>query len=330
MKTLGHLWAGLAVLYLLVLAALAVASLLAQATEARGLFAGLLSILSFPAVVMLPLGLLLGRPRLALLMLLPALVLVLTYGPLFRPRAAAAAPENSFTVLTFNIQIAAQNPEPIAQVIREADADIVAVQELGQPPADYFQANLGDLYPHQALYPQQGAYAGQGILSRFPILSEDYWRDPETDNKYGHLRADLDINGTTLTVFSTHPVPPVSFEDGLKINAHSTGLNRVLEHARAATGPVVLVGDFNMTDQFDEYHQITQHFTDAFRAVGEVGFGFTFPAEGAMPPIVRLDYIFYNAGVRGVMAEVYPHTGTSDHHPVRARLSLAANAGSSD
>ncbi|MBI5667106.1 MAG: endonuclease/exonuclease/phosphatase family protein [Chloroflexi bacterium] len=327
MKTLGRLWAGLAVFYLLVLAALAVASLVAQATEARGLFASLLSLLSFAAIVLLPLGLLLGRPRLALLMLLPVLVLVLSYGPLFRPRAATA-PDNSFTVLTFNIQIAARNPESVAQVIREADADIVAVQELGQPPADYFQANLTDLYPHQAVYPQQDAYAGQAILSRFPILSEEYWRDPETANKYGHLRADLDLNGTTLTVFSTHPVPPVSFEDGLKINAHGTGIDRVLERARAVAGPVVLVGDFNMTDQFDEYHQITQHFTDAFRAVGQIGFGFTFPAEGPMPPILRLDYVFYNAGVQGVSAEVYPRTGTADHHPLRARLSLAANPAS--
>lgn len=330
MKTLGRLWAGLAILYLLVLAVLAVAALLTLPTEARGLFAALLAILSFAAIPMLPLGLLLRRPRLAALMLLPILVLVLTYAPLFRPRAAPAAPDDSFTVLTFNIQIAARSPESVAGVIRAADADIVAVQELGQPPADHLAANLTDLYPHQALYPQQGAYGGQAILSRFPILSQEHWLDADAASKYGHLRADLDINGATVAVYSVHPVPPISFEEGPKINAHGNALDRVLERAAAESGPVLLVGDFNMTDQFDEYHTITRHFTDAFRSVGQVGFGFTFPAEGFPIPILRLDYIFYNDGVQGVSSEVYPDTGTADHHPVLARLALAANPASNN
>ncbi len=326
MKALSHLWMGVSGIYLLALAALAVAALLAHRTEARGLFASALSILSFLALALLPVGLLLGQWRLALPLTLPIAVLALAYGPLLLPRGASTSAAPPFSVLTFNIETGEHQPDRLARVIRESNADIVAVQELGQTAADYFRDHLNDLYPYQSLYPQANPYAGQGLLSRYPIVDDEYWRNLDINDPYGHLRAELDVRGVSLTLFSTHPVPPISFEEGVKIQAHGSAIDRVLSRARAHSGPVILVGDFNMTDHFDEYQTITrQGYTDAFRAVGEVGFGFTFPTPTRLllPPVIRLDYIFYNDQVRGITARVWPDSGESDHHPVYAELVLA-------
>ena len=40
--------------------------------------------------------------------------------------------------------------------------------------------------------------------------------------------------------------------------------------------PILIAGDFNMTDQTDDYRRLTAKFSDTFREVGW-GMGFTFP-----------------------------------------------------
>ncbi|MDX2139325.1 MAG: hypothetical protein SF123_14665 [Chloroflexota bacterium] len=79
-----------------------------------------------------------------------------------------------------------------------------------------------------------------------------------------------------------------------------------------------------MTEAFDLYQIITDRYTDAFAAVGEVGFGFTFPhiTRRPLPPVLRLDYVFYDSHFRGIDARVWSDSGSSDHLPVLVRLAL--------
>ena len=70
------------------------------------------------------------------------------------------------------------------------------------------------------------------------------------------------------------------------------------------------------------------HFTDTFAEAG-YGLGVTWPQFGAfrsiisvMRPFIRLDYIWHSEHFIGLTAEVWPESGGSDHHPVRAKLAL--------
>ncbi|MCI0351003.1 MAG: hypothetical protein L0Z53_16375, partial [Acidobacteriales bacterium] len=102
-------------------------------------------------LVALPLlltSLLLRRPE-QVVILLPAVVyFAIHYGALFLPEAAAAAPDAPrLRVLTYNLHGETSTFEPMIDIIRAADADIVALQELTTPAEQRFAAEFADQYP---------------------------------------------------------------------------------------------------------------------------------------------------------------------------------------
>jgi vancomycin resistance protein VanJ len=93
------------------------------------------------------------------------------------------------------------------------------------------------------------------------------------------------------------------------------------------SGPMIVLGDFNMTSHFESYKRMTQNFKDAFREAGN-GLGFTYPngTRFPVPPIIRLDYIFYNDAFQAVNAQRWGTSGSSDHRPVLAALIMRDSA----
>jgi endonuclease/exonuclease/phosphatase (EEP) superfamily protein YafD len=104
-----------------------------------------------------------------------------------------------------------------------------------------------------------------------------------------------------------------------------------LDKAAQEQVPVLLVGDFNMSEESLDYQRITAVYRDAFREVG-VGMGFTFPdhrlpqsrADGKLPPLpfplIRLDYCFIGDGWTALEARVWQTSGGSDHRPLWVKL----------
>lgn len=327
---LGHAVSLITLLYLFLALVLFLAPYVLP-SEYGGFIRTLLVTLCFVALVLLPLCLLFRQWRVALLAIVPIIGLVLVYGSFLLPRRTppVQSPGVSFSVLTFNLQGATDSLQSLATAIEEADADIVGVQELSRAAADHFEAVLGEKYPYFALHPQDNPTHGQGVLSRYPILSDTYWQNDQLDRALGHMRAEIDLSGSTVVIYNTHPTPPFSLAWGLNLTAHSSSVAELLRRTAEETGPVLMVGDFNMTDQFAEYQQITGSagFADAFREVGDVGFGFTFPAGNRLPlpPLIRLDYVFHSRELQAHEARVWRRSGASDHLPVFARLSLRLN-----
>jgi endonuclease/exonuclease/phosphatase family metal-dependent hydrolase len=277
-----------------------------------------------PSVFLLPLCLFLRRWRLVLVLAPSAIVFLVEYGAFFLPRTEAP-PADAITVqvLTFNLQIPSEEEvETVVDVVRASDADVVALQELSMVAADRFALVFAEVYPYQALHPQDYAPAGQGILSRYPIVADAYWRYDQEGWSFGHQRVELEIADACVAFINTHPVPSYTPARGLQNGRHTHALLDILDRTQTERVPVVLLGDFNMTDHARAYGLITAYYTDAYRAVGRIGFGFTYPrTEWAwVPSLFRLDYIFYSPEWRGVSAEVWPQSGASDHAPLLARL----------
>ncbi len=109
----------------------------------------------------------------------------------------------------------------------------------------------------------------------------------------------------------------------------------VLTRAERDTGPILIAGDFNMSDQSSDYQRIAKDYKDAYHERGW-GLGFTFPDfayASALPanlplmsllirPIARLDYVFHNADLQVLSARVIANSGGSDHRPVLTEFSL--------
>jgi endonuclease/exonuclease/phosphatase (EEP) superfamily protein YafD len=277
------------------------------------------------ALPLLMISLLLRR-RVQAVVLLPIVVyFAVQYGAMFLPEVATAAPDAPrLRLLTYNLHGATTNFEPIIAIIRAADADIVTLQELTTPGEQRFAAEFADEYPYQLTFAIGASVVGQGILSRYPLSEGEYW-----EAWLGNIRTLVSWEGTTITLYDVHPPPP-SLRSGLNAAGRRSAIDGLLERLSAENGRVIIAGDFNMTDETGDYARLTQSAAlwDAFREAG-TGLGPTFPNLGYgtsflryLPPLFRIDYVFYTQPFRAVEAHVWDDSGGSDHYPVLVTLAM--------
>jgi vancomycin resistance protein VanJ len=263
------------------------------------------------------------RKRLPLsLLILPLWTFVTSYGGQFLPRSAPLLPANApqLHLLTYNLLRHNTDTAALIGIIRGAGADVVALQEVTPAQAAAFEADLRDLYPYQALHPQEG-FSGQGVLSRYPILADAFWQI-----HLGHQRVEIDFNGRQIALYNAHPIHPFigGYPNFYQPSTRAAEVDELLRRAAAETLPVLLVGDFNLSDQESLYRQITAHYADAYRQAGW-GMGFTFPA-GPLP-LARIDYVFHDAAFVTLSAQVGSSGGGSDHLPLSVLLGMVNNTG---
>ncbi len=312
---------GLSVSSFLVLRALA-----GERWPVIGLYNSFLHLLIAPALVALLISLLLRKWWLVMLVIAPALLFTGQYAPLFLPHSSAPPLEAiPFTVLSYNINTGNLDTASVLAVIRAAEADIVALQELNPVMADAFAAELAEMYPYQALHPSED-FSGQGLLSRYPVTADDYWAV-----NLGHQRSLVEIGGQTIVIYNTHPTHPLRGLLRFDGEPRSAAIRDVLARAEGETLPVMLIGDFNMSDLSEDYARVTARYRDVYREVGW-GMGFTFPSPGnafgwgfVQALLARIDYVFVDGAFTPLDARVLESDGGSDHRPLWARVALGAS-----
>jgi endonuclease/exonuclease/phosphatase (EEP) superfamily protein YafD len=256
--------------------------------------------------------------------------LLLAFGGALPGEPVAAAPRLS--ILTYNTHLEAVMLEPMVQVIRDANADVVNLQEVTRELGARLRADLADRYPYTYETQDTDVYNGQMLLSAYPILEQEAWPHPRR-----LLRAQIAVNGTPVTLYNIHPTSPGSV--AMSIEPRGEEIVFALDLIAAETTPVLLMGDFNMEPFGRDYDQVSAVLTDAWAAVGE-GPGFTYPdyrypqaqVNARFPtrlptPIIRIDYVFYSPGLQAVEAQVWPDSGGSDHRPLYAVFEVVAATG---
>jgi len=243
------------------------------------------------------------------------------YGDLLWPPQSAAEAQNglTLTVATYNIYSEKSDPQQVVQVIKELDADIVGLQELGPKHARLIERDLAGEYPYQLLYPSPSLH-GIGLLSRYPIVDDHVYL---SYYKYiRHLRIVLNINDSPVIVYLTHPhsprtsFPPTAYDDRMR----NEQLAVLRDELKEETDPVLVLCDCNMSDQSDAYKALDRVLDDAFREAGW-GMGFTFMPRRLLP-MLRLDYIWHNVDFVARDAHPGSDSGSSDHRPMIAELML--------
>lgn len=282
-----------------------------------GIFNSFLHLLILPALLLFPLALLMRRRELVALTVMPFGALMLWYAPVFLntpPNVGDDVPR--LTVATHNIATYRNDAAQVVAVIREMDADIVLLQELGHSISAVLDTELAEAYPYRALVPQRNSIRGQGMLSRYPIVDDAEW----FDFGYAPQRVVLDVNGTQVAVYNTHMTFPFGEN---RLTQRRTDTQRLVELATAEPMPVIVAGDFNLTEHHGDYDRLTTHFTDAYRQAARA-FGWTYsPFEGIA--LGRIDYIFHSDVFTATSARVWSHAGGSDHFPVWAELALTGS-----
>ena len=264
-----------------------------------------------PLLVLLPLALLRrSRARLALLAA-PTALFLLIYGGLYLPRPQAATAGQPFTLLTYNINGLNRDVEAIATAIEAHDLDIVALHEVNASMGQALEARLLDQYPYRQ------RERGIGLYSRFPI--EAYAAFQLGDGQgFWAQQATLRVDGRALTLLNVHPRSPVGQPRDVAAAAHAADVADLLARVDAIDGPLLVVGDLNLTDQHTAYAALTRRLGDAHREAGW-GMGFTFRPFDGGPALWRIDHVLHSPDL-AALDTAFGAFGRSDHRPLIATL----------
>lgn len=245
----------------------------------------------------------------------------------------AAEPERALRVMSYNIHGGRGTDgkvdlERIAKIIRDADVDVAAIQEVdrntkrsGQldEPAELARLTKMNAEFRKAIDFDGGEY-GQALLSRRPIEKVDVHPLPNRPGKEPRIA----VVGQIAT--------PLPLPDLLLIGTHlhheggpggdALRLEQARELARVIGGDArtpphfapLLLGDLNATPDSDTLKMLGESWTDASAASGP-----TVPSDH---PRRKIDYVLFSkeSGWRVVSAKVLDEPVASDHRPVVVEL----------
>jgi endonuclease/exonuclease/phosphatase family metal-dependent hydrolase len=214
-------------------------------------------------------------------------------------------------------------PSRIAGVLRDIDADVVALQEvIGAGPAGAGQAEeigaaLGMGWVMAPVRHLRRHLFGNVVLSRFPIVDHGHydlsWR---TCEPRACQRADLDMgDGRMLHIYNVHLGTAV-----LERRYQAPRLASFV-HDRRVTGPKIILGDFN------EWMRglATRTLSSLFQSVdihAHLRRRRTYPG---IFPVLHLDHIYFEGNLEVRHVEL-PRTRkaliASDHLPLVANVRL--------
>lgn len=258
-------------------------------------------------------------------MLRPLLTaLALTFSAAFA--AAPAAP--TLRVMSYNIHHGEGldgklDLERIAQLITDAKADIVGLQEVDRGvtrtqkrdlPAELAKLTGLSVYFEKNI-PYQGGEYGNAILTRFPIkrAKNTHYKMLRPGEQRGVQQVILDVHGREVLFLNTH----IDYRPDDAERMLNTGeLKEIV--AAAGTMPVIMTGDFNAAPDSRVIATIGTFLTDVWSKVGE-GPGLTIPVKA---PKKRIDYIWITPAMLEPVTMHVPYSEASDHLPVVAELRL--------
>ena len=273
-----------------------------------------LLILLVPALIAARLA---GCHWLVTVLALPTLFISLSYAPLFLPRCCSAPSSGeTFKVMSDNVSRHNTDVTAMAALIRQEQPDILLLQELRQDRVEAFIKTLADLYPDVELHFIYDPYTLQAVASRYPLTPLAMMLE-----KGNAQKVLLETPNGPVTVINIHP----RFRGWQRRYQQMSTL--LAEDIISADGPIILGGDFNTTEQSQIYRLVSQHLQNAHWEAGW-GFGFTFPfpvhlirRKFSLPPLVRIDHIFYSDHFFAHNAGTLTESGGSDHLPVFAEFS---------
>ena len=278
----------------------------------------LLHLMLLPSVLLLPIALVARRWIVSATLLLPVTVTALAYAPLLDAPPPPSDAGRPLTVFTNNIMARTGGFDGTIDIIQAADADIVTLQEYWGPARDALEPALADDYPYLATHVGNSPVQGQALFSRYPILEDEYFQS-QLPVRFGHQRTLIDMDGTPIAIYNVHLLHPGVTQ--LDVSVRSQDVTSVLSRAAAETAPTLIMGDFNMTPFTADYADISATYTDAFRVAGR-GLGYSFPHNGGLPPLARIDYIFHDDTWTVNTVRLWDHSTGADHLPLYAELAL--------
>ncbi|MEG4231699.1 endonuclease/exonuclease/phosphatase family protein [Microcoleus sp. Pol11C3] len=236
-------------------------------------------------------------------------------------------------ILSHNVGWYTTQSPTLVKLIHQQKPDIIFLQEIVKKHTERAFTWLKADYPYQI-----GTHP-VGILSKYPIVSSEILHladHPETQQ-----RAIIKFNEQEVVIYNMQATGPwLSKSKKLRLfkipvykyDKRSPEIQDLVERVERETLPVIVAGDFNMTDETQDYDRVQKVMQDSFRKSG-FGLGFTWPHGWELKflvkrsnwrlnyPVCRIDYIWYSKHWGAKSSSVLEAT-ESDHLPIAAELIL--------
>jgi endonuclease/exonuclease/phosphatase (EEP) superfamily protein YafD len=293
-----------------------------------------------PAPAVAALGVGVGSQRLTAASLTVAGLFGLRWGHRYlrgTQASPAQRPAAPLTVMTFNTLAWQREGHDLKRSILSANPDLVGLQEIGPRSARYLADSLADQFPYSHITESPDS-SGAAVLSRYPLRDAVAFRASEKGHWWQRMLVDAPAG--PFTFFNIHTKIPYvrtthhrKWLPRIPLSFHSERRNREIEYLvsllEKVDGPIIMCGDFNMTERSEDHRKVAGLLRDAFQKAGR-GLGNSFPRVGSWPrtfpapwPMIRLDYVWHSAEFDAVWA-YRGDAGESDHHPIIAGLTWAA------
>lgn len=154
------------------------------------------------------------------------------------PTSVAQAAPATLKLLTVNVSYRPFSPRMLLELVRQADPDLLIVQEL-TPHAEQVLADFDTLFAHHHKFPAAGP-RGIGVWSRYELESSATFALGRLPAIEARVRAPQGV----FTVIGAHLNSPVSPR---RVAARNAELRELAVRSAAMEGPLVVAGDFNIT-----------------------------------------------------------------------------------
>lgn len=241
----------------------------------------------------------------------------------------------SLSVLQWNTWYKEDNQNIVTFLI-EHPADVICLQELTIEAEDgikhlpkYIAEQLGyKCYFKEIDLGRHKIKLANAILSRYPIVATDaQWINEPTgtghyDDEYrAYVEATLDIEGTLVTVATTH----MSYTNAFVSTARKEQeLQRLVDILKTKTGNFIFTGDLNATPDSPTITAISKLLQDAGPDRSQSTWTtkpFSYDGFEAHDLQWRLDYIFASKGLNVIDSAII-ETEYSDHLPVTVSFNI--------
>lgn len=237
-------------------------------------------------------------------------------------------------IATYNINWGNPDLKSVAKTIREADADIVCLQETNGQSEPYLQQAFRQSYRHIAFRGHEGRLAAErvGLLSRCPIQKLTFI--PPKDGLFGFAVAEVQWGREAVQIAIVHLEPIMiprgsGFREVLSAlgemeQTHEKEIACVYENLRRDM-PTIIAGDFNSLSDFRAPTFLKQRrFVDSFAAVHDHPNSqatWHWPLKSGELSL-RIDFVFHSPHFHTVDSRILQSRG-SDHYLVVSTLSVA-------
>ncbi len=242
--------------------------------------------------------------------------------------AASLRPRQQLRVMTYNVNYDTP-PAQTADVIQNADPDIVFLQESTRDWEAYASAHLNEQFPYRRFHHEPYA-GGMGILAKHPIVEAFYEKPPAGWMHGWAITAETPLG--QVQFLAVHLRPAASGQGGLtylnyfrlgtvhpqEIEFLYTKLTKPIGDAPApAALPMIVIGDFNEGDDGAAIAYLKQkNLSDSLAAFDQN----TNTWHGKVAGISlseRCDHILHSVELKCIDAAALKQGG-SDHYPVFA------------